>query len=209
MPPLEMMMQPVRNRDDWETLLRSYLRRVYSVKRMAELNPPERILERQQQLVRTVWLELLEALKQDFGAPRLVDPQVHDYVNLQLKRAADEIALEQLHPRAIAWGRPCEHCVHCKDPDESWDADDSFEEMTSEELIQLNCAHADPKLVESKLTEGRFTYTVSRCEDFKPLPLLGKDEEMIRKAILDSLETATAEFDVWRDELDIGEQLLT
>jgi len=202
--PLGNMESPleITAKNDWETYMRRYLRRLYTQRGMAELSCPDNLLKKNQELIRESWKSLVTAIKIDFG-PRIVEPVVHEYLNTRFLEISDEIGFERLQSLATSWGLPCEHCVHGKDSMLEDDLD--VETLTPKDFIRLNCKRQKPAHSICKLKVGqRFVFEVEQCLDHEP-----KKETQGRQKILGSLEEEIQEFEKWRAGLSFSEQLLT
>lgn len=189
--------------------MKSYLRRLFGLRGLEQLQPPHELVEMRQKLVRESWEKLVSAVKRDFGE-KLVDSKTRQWLEARFKSYADEIGYASLSLKASNAIRPCESCVNFKDvsleDDEITDVGIDTNMQTAD-IIASHCKK-EPQLVLIHVKAGRFSHPVERCKAFIPNPELDRTEDEIKAHGRQLLDEATIDFETWVSALKFAESLL-
>lgn len=194
-------------KDDWESLMKSYLRKLFGLFRLESLHAPPEIIEMRRKPIRDAWERLVHAVRKDFQG-KLIDTKTREWLELKFKGYAGEIVFEALSIKASSTIRPCESCKHFKDVE----SDDEITDVSIDptirtgDVIRDRC-RSEPQLYPIHVQTGRFNIIVDGCKVFEPLHGDMTAEE-IKNQGQQALAQDTQEFETWIDQLKFGESLL-
>lgn len=205
---MELPNEPIQ-RDDWESLMKAYLRRLWGLHGLESLGAPEEIVEHRRKLVRETFSRLTAAIRKDFG-PRLIDGQTREFLENKFKTSADEVVYLTLWQKANVAVRPCESCINFKDTE--W-IDDGITDVgvdpdvKTSDVIREHCRLPQPELYTIGLKSHRFIFNpLEGCKSF--VPAGSRSIEDLQEDGKRALDDAVGEFEKWRSGLHFSEALL-